>query len=80
MELNQTPGKFKQGDFVMMLFRTPQGTWKAEHLKDPRYAEHDGKRGRVVGCMVLDGMYLYTLRVSANVELRGIPEDCLRYL
>ncbi len=73
-------GKFSEGEYVKMLFRNAQGTWNADHLRHPGYAEHDGERAWVVGSMVLDDTYLYTVRVSADVELRGIPEGVLRAL
>ncbi len=77
---NQNLCKFNEGDYVQMFFRTAQGIWKADHLRSPRYAEHDGKRARVVACIALDNMCIYTLRVSADIELQGIPEDCLIHL
>ncbi len=77
---NQKPSKFNEGDYVQMFFRTAQGMWKADHLRQPRYAEQDGKRARVINCIALDGMYLYTLRVSPEIELQGVPEDCLIHL
>ncbi len=80
MNDEQKHGKFNEGDYVKMLFRTAQGTWKADHLRHSPYVEHDGERAWVVGSMALDDTYSYTLRLSADVELRGVPEDCLRHL
>ena len=77
---NRNHGEFRVGTYVKMFFRTDKGTWRADHLRNPQYARHEGERALVVASIPLDDMCLYTVKASDGVELQGIPEDCLIYL
>ncbi len=75
---NERGPRYYKGDYVRILLRTADGRWSQDYLRKPQYAEHDGKRAKVVDRVYLDDTQcVYTLRVSDEIELTGIPENCL---
>ena len=69
---------FRNGIFVKLSLRRSDGSWKQSHFKNPQIAAQDGKRGMVVDSVYLgDRQCLYNIRISDDIELNGIPEDCL---
>jgi len=81
MRVSRKGPKYQTSAYVRILLRTADGRWNQDYLRKPQYAKHDGKRGRVVDFVCLDDSQCrYTLRVSDDVELTGIPEDCLLML